>query len=85
LTAAADLVRRGHLVEGVFALLLLLVPIASGLNSIPRYAFGTTVLVFAAGDWIARTRPLHTAVFGLLTALNVVLLMLWYSRHPIVS
>lgn len=85
LGVAVDLIRRGRPVEGTFALALLLVPIASGLNSLPRYAFGTTVLVFAAADWLSRSELSRTVGFGALTAANVGLLMLWYGGHHIVN
>lgn len=83
LTLAIDLLRRERPVEGIFALLLLLVPMSSGLTSIPRYAFGTTVLVFALADWLGQTEQTQRIGFGFFTAVNAVLIILWYSRHPL--
>lgn len=85
LAVAFDLIRRRRPVEGGFTILLVLIPLSSGLTSIPRYAFGTAVLVFAAGDWVQKLQPYHTIVFGVLVAMNFISVILWYTRHHIVA
>lgn len=85
LALAVDLIARGRAAEGVYGFLLVLVPLISGLNSLPRYAFGTAVLVFAAADRLASTRASRMLGFGVLTAANMLLLSLWYANHHIVN
>jgi len=85
LVAALDLVRRGRPVEGVFGFAMLVVPIVSGLNSIPRYAFGTAVLGYALADHVSRNMWTKALGLVLLGAANVLLLALWFSGHDIVN
>lgn len=85
LILGGDLLWRGRWVEGVFGLLLVIVPLASGINSIPRYAFGTVVLVFALADRLSRTVMGRTVGLAALAATNIWLLALWFSRHSIVD
>ena len=82
---SADLVRRGRVAEGVLGLLLIIVPLSSGVNSLPRYVYGTGVVAFAAADWLGvheRWAPVLVAAGG---AANVVLLWAWFGGMNVVN
>ena len=82
---SADLLRRDRLAEGVFGLLLILVSLSSGVNSLPRYVYGTGVVAFAAADWLRvhdRWAPVLVAAGG---AANVVLLWAWFGGMNVVN
>lgn len=80
-----DLVRRRRVVEGIFGLLALLIPLSSSLTSMPRYAFGSTVIVFGLAELLDRGEYVRLLGFGGLVALNGVLVIAWYSGDWVVA
>lgn len=85
LALGLDLLWRGRTVEATFGLLLVLVPLASGINSIPRFVFGALVLFFAIADRLARTRVGRTVGLAAIVATNLPLVTLWFHHHHIVQ
>jgi hypothetical protein len=71
--------------EFSFALFCLLVPLSTGLTSMPRFVVGCPVLLFAATDLVARIRwrPAATvpAILVLLAALNLLPLVAWLNAY----
>jgi hypothetical protein len=63
--------------EAVFAFICILIPLSTGLDSMPRYVVGTAPLLIIASELMASRRSiLAFAVPGLIIA-NVPLLVLW--------
>lgn len=72
-------------VETVFGLLSILIPLASSVDSIPRYAVGTVVLLFAIADVLQLNERYRFLVLLVATQFNVLLLYLWYSGANVVT
>lgn len=81
---AGWLFRQGRHFEAMFGLFALLLPLASGVDSIPRYLVGTPVFVLAFHDLIAgRSWRWGLAAAGV--GLNIVLLWNWYGGAPFLT
>lgn len=72
-------------VETVFGLLSILIPLASSVDSIPRYAVGTVVLLFAIADVLQLNERYRFLVLLVATQFNVLLLYLWYSGANVMT
>lgn len=87
LLLSLHLVSRKQFAEGTFAFLSILIPVSSGLISAPRYVIGTIVVVFAMADLIHRIddEKWRVAIIAGLSAINTLLLLLWFSSSPLVA
>lgn len=74
-----------RVIESVFGITLVLVPLASGINSLPRYIIGTLVFIFALNDIANRLGTYKWVVLTVLMQYNVLLLYLWYSASKLVN
>jgi hypothetical protein len=76
------LARRGLLMEAAFGLVYLLLPLSTGLDSIPRFVAGCPVFVFAAADALTRMQLRRTTVLlllGLMIAADLIVLAAWFN------
>jgi hypothetical protein len=78
--AAGFLTLRRRYLEAYVMLASVLIPLSSGLESMPRFMAGTAVFLFALYDVLAlaRSRLVTGAVLLLLAALQLVLVHYWY-------
>lgn len=83
--SAGYLIYKQRYIEGVFGLLLLSLPISSGINSIPRYIVGSLVLVYAINDVINIKENFRWLIVGILCLINFRLLWLWYDGASLVN
>ncbi|GAA3402994.1 hypothetical protein ACFFNY_05630 [Paenibacillus hodogayensis] len=77
------LVRKKHYSEGLFGAFIMLIPMISGLETVPRYIIGSVVLVLAVNDYISRFNKYKWLLIILLGALNILLLFMWYLTQPL--
>ena len=67
--------------EGAFGLLCILIPMMSKVISLPRFFIGTVVLIFSLNDIINRFEKVKWPIIIALSAANISLLFLWFSKH----
>jgi hypothetical protein len=76
---AGYLMSQRRYTEGIFGLILLLLPVSSGIDSIPRYIVGSLVLVYALNDIINIKHQYRWPVVATLCLMNLWLLWFWYG------
>jgi hypothetical protein len=70
--------------EGLFGLLIMLVPMSSALMSLPRYLVGSLVLLLAFNDFaVLNFKKYYWFVYGLLALFNLYLLIRWFATDPL--
>lgn len=72
---------RGRLMEAAFGFFCLLVPLSTGLASIPRFVVGSPVFAFALTDILSNLRHgwVGPALLGLGVVFNLILLAAWFN------
>ncbi len=80
LALGAWLLVERRLAEGAIVLLTVLVALAAGLDSVPRYALDTPILLLAVCDLLMRLpAPVRAGILVLLAALQALLVGQWYA------
>jgi len=85
LVCSVYLFMQKRFTEGTFGLLCLLMPMMSSIMAMPRYFIGTLVLIFSLNDIINRFEKFKWPIIIILSAANISLLFLWFSRHWITT
>ena len=67
--------------ECIFAMFCLVVPLATSIQSMPRYGFGVAPLLIAAALVLERLSPGVLRAGLVLAALNIPLLAMWFAGH----
>ncbi len=67
--------------EFIFAIFCLVVPLATSIQSMPRYGFGVAPLLIAAALVLERWSPGLLRVCIVLALLNIPLLAMWFAGH----
>jgi hypothetical protein len=80
LGATAYLAARRRPIEASFCLVATLIPLSTGLESMPRYVSGTPVFLFALFDIVRSIRRawLRRLIVAMSAALHILLLSYWY-------
>jgi hypothetical protein len=63
--------------EAIFALICILIPLSTSLDSMPRYVMGIAPLLIVASELIASRMSIMAAALPLLVAANIPLLVFW--------
>jgi hypothetical protein len=82
LTLLGSLVYRRRFMEATFGFFCLVVPLSTGLDSLPRYVVGCPVFAFAAADLLSGipTTWIRATFLGAAAALNLILVAAWFNR-----
>lgn len=68
--------------EAIFVLFCILIPLSTGVASMPRYIVGAAPLLVGLTQLIARSRTSTAVALPVLTIANLPLLAMWASGHP---
>ena len=85
LVCSVYLFMQKRFTEGAFGLICILTPMMSSIMAMPRYFIGTIVLIFSLNDIINRFEKFKWPIIIILSAANILLLILWFSRHWITT
>lgn len=71
--------------EAMFLLGTILIPLSSGLQSMPRYIIGNPFFIFALSDIINRLGKTKWIILTTLASSNIPLLFLWFNGNGLVA
>lgn len=85
IVSAMYLLRENRLEEGLFLLASVVLTTGAGMRGLPRYVVGTLIVLFALNDVFHRSGRYKWVIIAWLSALNMILVFLWYAHLSIMN